>query len=58
MHHYGTGAVEKVQAAAGSELRIFGEMRVEEDKEHICVGGGGGLVEVVVGWRERGDAEE
>ena len=27
------------------ELRIFGEMRVEEDKEHICAGGGGGLVE-------------
>ena len=51
--HYGRGADEKVQGGAGSDLRNFGEMRVEE---HICAGGG--LVEVVAGWRERGDAEE
>ncbi len=51
--HYGRGADEKVQGGAGSDLRNFGEMRVEE---HICARGG--LVEVVAGWREGGDAEE
>ena len=43
--HYGRGADEKVQGGAGSDLRNFGEMRVEE---HICARGG--LVEVVWGW--------